>query len=288
MTKPNFQIEKEVTIVIPTFNRCDYLEDAIHSCLNQTYNCDIIVCDHGSTDDTNLVLQKYKDKIQVIRREKDFGPHFCWLEGVLNARTEYVKLLFDDDWIDPTFVEKSLMLMNEDVGFVMTNAEIVFDNRTHEVFFLNKKTGIFKKNIIEKKIMLSGDVISPTCCLFRKSDLVDGIYQGNLWKNGGNYYHGVGPDIFVMLISLLRYKNFGFINEKLAFFRAHEGSITINASKDFNKTMQIVKAYEDVIEFYAFLKYFPLFKILYFFNPYNIFKKSFRLKIKHFFRNFVL
>lgn len=274
--------KNKVTIIIPTFNRCDYLEKAIDSCLNQTINCNIVVCDHGSTDKTPIVLGKYKDKLEVIRRENDFGPHFCWLEGVLNAKTEYVKLLFDDDWIAPSFIDKTLSLMSDDVGFVFTNAEIVYESKSKDLIFLNQKTGIYKNSLIEKKIMTSSDVISPGCCLFRKDELIDGIYQGKLFKKGGNYYHGVGPDIFIMLLSFLRYKKFGFVNEKLAFFRAHEGSITINANKDFDKKIKIAKSYEDVVEFYAFLRYFNLFKLAYFFNPYRVFRKSFKLKIKDF------
>ena len=83
---------KTISIVIPTFNRADMLPKAIDCALNQTVPCEVIVSDHGSIDHTAQVAAEYGDKITYIRREKDFGPHFCWLEGVLHATGEFVHL----------------------------------------------------------------------------------------------------------------------------------------------------------------------------------------------------
>ena len=123
---------------------------------------------------------------------------------------------------------------------------------------------------MESALVLFATVISPTACLFRRQELIDGIYQGGLLKKGGNYYHGVGPDMFVMLLGFLRYKKFGFVNEYLATFRAHEKSITMDAMKEEMSKKRISSAYKDVIEFYVFLKSFSFFKVLYFFSPIRI------------------
>lgn len=281
----NLKTKNKVTVVIPTFNRCNYVTKAIDSCLKQTQPCNIIVCDHGSKDETPKILkERYKNKVKYIRREEDFGPHYCWLDGVMHAETEYVKLLFDDDWLEPTFIEKSLPLMSQDVSCVITNAKI-FDetkNKIKNYNFLNKETGIYKNSLIKKRFLSFKGVISPTSCLFRKQDLIDGIYQGKLLKKGGNYYHGVGPDMFVMLLGFLRYSKVGIVNENLSVFRAHTDSITIDSSKNIDKKIKISKAYEDVVEFYSFLRLFPLFKKIYFLNPYKILRESFKLKIKSF------
>ena len=138
--------DSEVTIMIPTFNRSGYLQEAIASAIAQTYPCHIIVCDHGSTDDTPQVMKKYKTDVTYIRREEDFGPHFCWLDGVLHSKTKYVKILYDDDWIEPTFVEKTIALMKDDVSCVITNAMISFESekgkRIEKTTYFNK-TGVF-------------------------------------------------------------------------------------------------------------------------------------------------
>ena len=82
----------KVAIVIPTFNRSKYVQKAIDTSLAQTYSCEVIVCDHGSKDDTPKVMQKYGDKIKYIRKEEDFGPHFCWLDGILHTDAEFIHL----------------------------------------------------------------------------------------------------------------------------------------------------------------------------------------------------
>jgi glycosyltransferase involved in cell wall biosynthesis len=115
--------KNKVTIVIPTFNREKFVVKTIDSALKQTVKCDIIVCDHGSRDNTPNVMKKYAGKIKYIRREDDFGPHYGWLEGILHAKTELVHIHYDDDLMEPTFIEKTLKLMSDDVGMVCVQAK---------------------------------------------------------------------------------------------------------------------------------------------------------------------
>jgi len=244
-----------VSIVIPTFNRADMLPKAIESSLAQTYPCEVIVVDHGSTDATPDVADKYGDKIVYLRRERDFGPHFCWLEGVLHADGDFVHLQYDDDWIADNFIEKCVGLMKEDVGFAFTGAEVINDQSGKQMMtqFLAwlPETGVFENHLAEEKIVSS--LISPGAALFRKQVLIDSLYQGGLPLQKSEY-HGVGPDIFASLLSMLRYPKVGFVNEVLASFRAHDGSITIDALKDQQKKNDIAAAYNEVRAYYVELK----------------------------------
>ena len=113
-----------VTIVIPTFNRSAMLRRCIESALAQTQACEVIVVDHGSSDDTPAVAASFGDRIRTLRRDVDHGVHFCWLDGVINARGKFVHLNFDDDFLQPTFVEKCMALMSDDVALCFTVAEI--------------------------------------------------------------------------------------------------------------------------------------------------------------------
>jgi glycosyltransferase involved in cell wall biosynthesis len=248
---------KKVAIVIPTFNREVFLQNAIEKSLEQTYPCQIIVCDHGSTDNTPQMMEKYKDKVSYIRREKDFGPHFCWLEGVLNADAEFIHIQYDDDWIEKGFIEKTVALMDEDVGFVFTEAAIFNQKTKEKTKNLNIEdsfsSGIYKINKKELKI-IENFMISPGACLYRKKDVIDALYQGNLPVLENYCYHGVGPDHFMSLICLLRYKKIGIITEPLAVFRVHDGSITINAQQDCERKLKIGKAYKAVKIYYKILK----------------------------------
>ena len=234
-----------VTVVIPTFNRFDYLCSAIQSCLDQTEKVNIIVVDHGSSDPTHTVDLRFGDNILYVRREIDSGPHFAWLDGCLLAQTELVKLLFDDDTLEPTYIEKTARLFSPSVGFVFSRATIMdqtgapFGELFREIL---PHTGIFSRPRDRRTVRLP--LISPSAAIFRKEDLIDALFINKL-PIQERTYHGVGPDHFVKLLALMRRRGFGFIDEPLANFRAHSESITIAATSKKQST-DLRLAYLDV------------------------------------------
>lgn len=55
-----------VTVITPTYNRAEYLDETITSVLTQDYpNIEYIVIDDGSTDNTLDVIKKYSKNIQL-------------------------------------------------------------------------------------------------------------------------------------------------------------------------------------------------------------------------------
>ena len=257
---------KTISIVIPTFNRKLYLKKCIDSCLSQTYKSEIIVSDHGSTDGTNVLLSEYKDKIRYLRKEENLGPHFSWLDGIINAKGEYVHLLYDDDYIKPKFIEKCISLFTKDVGFVFCPTEHYSEKHKRVVNILYKDLGIdegiHKKNKFENYFLNS--LLTPSAAIFRKKDLIESIYQGGL-PLSKYHYKGVGPDKFASLLCLLRYKYFGYGKESLSVCNLHIGSISTDSQLDNQKRKQLKKAYDEVNEYYyilKFSKYLPMYKIL--------------------------
>jgi glycosyltransferase involved in cell wall biosynthesis len=56
-----------VTVIIPAYNRVDYIEQAINSVLDQTYpRVQLIVIDDGSTDGTHEKIEAYGSRLQLI------------------------------------------------------------------------------------------------------------------------------------------------------------------------------------------------------------------------------
>lgn len=240
-----------VSIVVPTFNRAALLGDAIDSCLSQTHACEVIVINHGSTDNTDNVARAFGDRIVYISRERDFGPHFCWLEGVMHATGDFVHLHYDDDLIHPHFVDSCLKVMDDETGLAFCAVE-VFDERTGKTDLTlyedwAPETGIYGCDRFEANMLHT--LVSPGAILCRKQDMIDALYQGRL-PLAEHTYHGVGPDYLVTLLALLRYPKIGYVREVRATFRAHDGSITIDAQGDDVKTQKIKAAYEEVRQFY--------------------------------------
>jgi len=262
----------QVSIIIPTFNRAGYLKQCIDSCLNQTQKSEIIVCDHGSIDNTPEVVKQYGDKIVYVRRELDSGVHFCWLDGILHAKNEWIHLNFDDDWIEPTFIEKTAALITEDVGSVFTNTQIFFEDENifRDHTFFKMETGTYPSGLLvnyNTKLLTS-----PCASIIRKEIMIDVLFQGKI-PFSKNHYHGVGPDILFSLFAGKEYKKFGFVYEKLAVFRAHKGSITIDAQNDKNKNKKIKNAYNDARVYYYLTQFIEKFKIQYLIKYFLKFKR---------------
>jgi glycosyltransferase involved in cell wall biosynthesis len=95
-----------VSAVIPSFNRCHKVGDAIRSVLEQTSPPDeIIVVDDGSTDDTKQVLQsRFGDQVRVIVHDKNQGISAARRTGYLTATGDWIAYLDSDD----TWPEESL------------------------------------------------------------------------------------------------------------------------------------------------------------------------------------
>ena len=159
--------------------------------------------------------------------------------------------------------------MAKEIGFVFSNTSTI-DLMTNEVVHRSKslkKTGVYDSNMKKRKRKRRYRLISPSACLYRKKDMIDALYQGGLPLSKNKKYHGVGPDYFMMLLALLRYKKFAFVAEHLAFFSKHDGSITLAAHAN-NKETELKQAYRETYEYFQMLKWYKKYKFLTYFFAY--------------------
>ena len=242
-----------VTILIPTFNRSTMLRRCIESVLAQTQACEVIVVDHGSSDDTPAVAASFGDRIRYLRRDADHGVHFCWLDGVINAKGEFIHLNFDDDYLEPTYVEKCMALMGPDVGLVFSKVSLRDEESGRidsELFGEFGETGVRSASTFMHKHVRG--LISPGATILRRKDILDALYVGKV-PFARHEYRGVGPDWLMTAMTTLSYDKVGFVDEPLAVFSSHPGSITVSAMQDEVKKRALRQAYQESRRFYAML-----------------------------------
>jgi glycosyltransferase involved in cell wall biosynthesis len=242
-----------VTIVIPTFNRSVMLRRCIESTLAQTQACEVIVVDHGSSDDTPAVAASFGDRIRYLRRDVDHGVHFCWLDGVINAKGEFVHLNFDDDFLEPTYIEKCMALMGPDVALVFSKVALrdeVSGRIDSELFGEFGETGVRAASAFMHKHVRG--LISPGATILRRKDILNALYVGKV-PFARHEYRGVGPDWLMTAMATLSYPKVGFVAEPLAVFSHHAGSITVAAGADKEKKRALRRAYQESRRFYALL-----------------------------------
>jgi len=243
-------MSRSVSIVIPTFNRAALLPRAIESALAQTVPTEVIVCDHGSTDNTPAVAARYEGAIRYIRRDDDRGPIVCWRDGVEQANGELIHLNFDDDWSDAAFVERTLPWLRDDVGLVYTRARIHHSAAEHTRVLLRHPPGIRPMGQLVQFLLREKLPISPGCALFRRSDILKNLVaevpgaNGRYGKNSG-----VGEDLLLFLLAALDYPYYAHVPEALAHFLAHPTSIT-TAAGDTGRMPELVSAYSLAKQYY--------------------------------------
>jgi len=137
-----------VSIIIPTYNRSQFVTEAIDSVLAQTYkDYEIIVVDDGSTDNTSEILEPYQDKIRYIFQENQ-GLSAARNTGIKDARGRFIALLDSDDLWLPGKLAKQMAALdkNGDVAFVYSN------------FVFIDEVGGFLKVAYKPKTVVSGHI----------------------------------------------------------------------------------------------------------------------------------
>ena len=236
-----------VSILIPVYNRINLVEEAVTSALNQDYsNLEVVIGDNCSTDGTFEYLQeKYGERSNIIvfRNKENLGPVGNWEECLKRCSGKYVKILWSDDLIDPSFVSKSLKLLETDPEISFVYSSVLCFHHPDElkdrkagskeiIRYRLGKTGIRRGNVFISKAYKQSYCIpvSPGCAIFRRNNL----HIAESIPNAIGYNHrktGAGTDLFIFFQALENGERFAYIDEPLNFFREHEGSITCSDNR---------------------------------------------------------
>jgi len=165
-----------ITIIIPTYNRAEFLPRALASIAQQTCNAtfDILIVDDGSTDDTPAVCAALAEKIPGIRivRQENTGVAGARNTGLRNLlpETDVVTFLDSDDALGPDRFSADLPHL-EDPEIDLTYARMMhvadFDDATlmpteggecTSIRSVQLSCGLFRRNLIEKTGFFSEDM----------------------------------------------------------------------------------------------------------------------------------
>lgn len=120
-----------VSIVTPTYNQSDYLEETIQSVLGQDYpHIEYIVIDDGSTDNTREVLQKYTGKL-IWESQSNIGQTATINKGWRMSHGGVIAYINSDDtYVVPDAVRKGIqfLLAHPDISMVYGDTYIIDEN----------------------------------------------------------------------------------------------------------------------------------------------------------------
>ena len=130
----------KVSVLIPTFNRQQYIVGAIQSVLAQNFDdMEIIVVDDGSTDHTEEVLQPYLPHIRYIRTENQ-GPARARNVGMQAAQGDYIAYLDSDDLYYPfkISIQAQILDARPDIGMIYSEFSAFSEDGFWEEFHLQR------------------------------------------------------------------------------------------------------------------------------------------------------
>lgn len=132
------QMEK-ITVIIPVYNVARFLDNCLHSVVNQTYqNLEIILVDDGSTDDSYAICQKWAeadDRIKLLHKENG-GLSSARNMALDIATGDYIAFVDSDDWIEPDMYEVMLQALR-DTGKDAAVCNIGSEILDEEAMYLN-------------------------------------------------------------------------------------------------------------------------------------------------------
>lgn len=201
-----------VSIVLPTHNGEQYLENSIRSCLDQTY-CDIelIVVDDCSSDGTSQILQGFDDpRIRVIRNQMNRGLPVSLNIGFRCSRGEYLTWTSDDNWYSHEAIETLVKVLdsNREVGFVYSDYWTVNSN--------GEITGL--QQVVDPEDFLTSDSNGIGACFLYKREVYQTVGEYNdKWRLVEDY------DYWIRIAQ--QFRVFAF-HHPLYFYRYHMGSLT--------------------------------------------------------------
>lgn len=283
------------SIVIPTYNRGNLIDETIKSVLKQTYqNYEIIIVDDGSTDNTQQLINTFSDKrIKYYKKnneERSIARNF----GLNKAKGNYVYLLDSDDIIYSHHLKTAFEFINKSnkVDAFFLPYEIL-DIKTGKVKSLKKINNTINEELINGNflschgVFLSKEVVSK----FKfKEDLVRGE-DYEFWLQIASEYEIKNIDIVTSALIIHDKRSVNntdihfLITQKNKFLNyiKNDSSIVNKYGTQFNKIFSHTYSY---IALHAILKQSKKIAIKYLFkaikqSPSFIFKRRFFAIIKH-------
>lgn len=112
-------MSKNVSVIIPTYNRSQWVSLAVESVLAQTFqDYELIVVDDGSTDGTGETLSAFGNQLHYVWQENQ-GESVARNHGITLAQGRYIAFLDSDDLWAPEKLDKQVPVLDENPDVVM-------------------------------------------------------------------------------------------------------------------------------------------------------------------------
>ncbi len=222
------------SIITPSFNSGKYLSEAIESIIIQKGNSSLeyMIFDGDSTDGSDKILEKYFDKIDLVKIEKDFGQANAINKGLKLAKGKIINWLNADDYYEPMALAIAEKNFTDSTHAVAGRSRIFDKNGTK---YYSKGTDIYPDNL-------------PKTLGWARIDQPETFFRKEVWDKVGplneDLHYVFDREWWIRYLIHFGLDGFKKIQEVLVNFRHHEDSKTIHQKNYFiRESRQLYAAY---------------------------------------------
>jgi glycosyltransferase involved in cell wall biosynthesis len=220
-----------VSIIIPTYNRPDYLERAVTSVLKQTYEkIEIIIIDDHSVNDLSKIINKFQDpRIKFYRNKTNRGSVYSRNRGISLCKGDYINFLDDDDELLPNKIEFQLRKFKQSK---IQNLGVIVCDMAYSRRDINQVKQNHLKGQIYKKLLAQYCVYGIHSMLIKRTYCPR--FDNNLTSN----------QEYDLAIRLAKICSFDYIPKVLAITHESEDQISFNYRKKKEGTIYLFTKYK--------------------------------------------
>lgn len=224
-----------VSVIIPTYNRSQFIKRALNSVLSQSLqNFEIIIIDDGSTDNTRQVVGPYlKDQRVAYVFQQNQKVSKARNNGIKISKGEYIALLDSDDyWADNKKLEKQINFLELNPEYLLTSGGII------RVSPEGKEISRILNPEADQQIrqsMLFSCLFAPSASVFKKS----------AWEKIGGFNEGSDLsedwELFLEIGKLGKFYNFQ--DYFVYYFQGGQNRSNFNRRANLKHNLQLLKKY---------------------------------------------
>ncbi len=239
-----------ISIIIPCYNREDFIAKTIQSVLDQSFSSiEILVIDDGSTDNTQAVLEPFRDAIRYFRIPHSGGPSRPRNIGLQNAVGDLISFFDSDDLMLPGKLAAAAQVFqsHSDIDFLFTNFQSCDKNGTLVDPDYLSRYEEFRKILHptgEANLsLLNGTEVYPNLLHSNFIGTSSVVARSHVFTEVGNFKESMpNAEDFNLWCRIARHGSaFAFLNAPYHSYRIHPNSIT---QKSRMLHANIIKEYE--------------------------------------------
>ncbi|MHC5935301.1 glycosyltransferase family 2 protein [Nostoc sp.] len=238
--------EPLVSVIIPTYNRPEYLKQAIASAIKQTYqNIEIIISDNCSSENPQALVASFGDsRIKFWRHQQNVGMLANQQHGFKMAQGKYVASLHDDDIWNEDFLAKLVPLLeaNSELIIAFCDQYIIDANGIINHVGTEENTRGYKRDKLTPGIhqpfykigLIDKSIPTAAACVIRNNfvdwDIIP-LEVGGMW------------DLYLTYLCCISGRGAYYYPERLTRYRAHEQTDTmLSGSRDVQAKIRKAKS----------------------------------------------